>query len=204
LSLKKAFMRDSREAFMRAKTQKRTSAGYGLPASISVAALLKDKQSDRQFRRLIRYLLRVTRRLELARDYFGRRINVTGPQYNLLMTVAELQDAAGVSVGSVAQAMHVSSSFVTAETGRLLDVGLLRKQTNLSDRRGALLKLTPLARRKIHRLLPEIRAVNDLFFGLLTAESFTALCAGAEALVEGSREAMQYIARIEEKSDNSP
>jgi len=196
-------MRDSRQAFLRAKTRKRASAGHRLPASISVAAVLHDQQSDRQFRRLIRDLLTVTRRLELARDYFGRRIDVTGPQYNLLMTVAELQGAAGASVGTVARAMHLSSSFVTAETGKLSDVGLLRKQTNRSDRRGALLKLTPLARRKIHRLLPEIRAVNDLFFGLLTVESFTALCAGAEALVEGSREAMQYIARIEEKSDNS-
>jgi len=196
-------MRDSRQAFLRAKTRKRASAGHRLPASISVAAVLHDQQSDRQFRRLIRDLLTVTRRLELARDYFGRRIDVTGPQYNLLMTVAELQGAAGASVGTVARAMHLSSSFVTAETGKLSDVGLLRKQTNRSDRRGALLKLTPLARRKIHRLLPEIRAVNDLFFGLLTLESFTALCAGAEALVEGSGEAMQYIARIEEKSDNS-
>ena len=196
-------MRDSRQAFLRAKTRKRTPAGHRLPASISVAALLHDQQSDRQFRRLIRDLLTVTRRLELARDYFGRRIDVTGPQYNLLMTVAELQGAAGASVGTVARAMHLSSSFVTAETGKLSDVGLLRKQTNRSDRRGALLKLTPLARRKIHRLLSEIRAVNDLFFGVLTVESFTALCAGAEALVEGSREAMQYIARIEEKSDNS-
>jgi DNA-binding MarR family transcriptional regulator len=203
LSLKKVFMRDSRQASVRAKTQKRASAGHPLPASISIAALLNHQRSDRQFRRLIRDLLTVTRRLELARDYFGRRINVTGPQYNLLMTVAELQGAAGVGVGSVAQAMHVSSSFVTAETGKLSDVGLLRKQTNRSDRRGALLKLTPSARRKIHRLLPEIRAVNDLFFGLLTAESFSALCAGAEALIEGSREAMQYIARIEEKLDNS-
>jgi DNA-binding MarR family transcriptional regulator len=114
--------------------------------------------------------------------------------------VAELQGAAGVSVGSAAQAMHVSSSFVTAETGKLSDLGLLRKQTNLSDRRGALLRLTPLARAKIHRLLAEIRAVNDLFFGLLTAKSFTALSTGAQALVEGSREAMQYIARIEDKS----
>lgn len=119
------------------------------------------------------------------------------------MSVAELQGVAGVSVGSVAQAMHVSSSFVTAETGKLLDVRLLRKQPNPSDRRGALLKLSPLGRAKIHRLLAEIRAVNDLFFGLLTAESFAALCAGAEALVERSREAMQYIARMEERADNT-
>jgi DNA-binding MarR family transcriptional regulator len=189
-------MSASREASLRAKTKKMPD-GYRLPATTS---LFKDTQSDRQFRRLVRDLLTVTGRLELARDYFGRRINLTGPQYNLLMTVAELQGAAGVSVGSVAQAMHVSSSFVTAETGKLSAAGLLRKQTNPSDRRGALLKLTPSAHTKVHRLLAEIRAVNDLFFGLLTDKSFTALCAGAEALVEGSRDAMQYIARIEENS----
>ena len=180
--------------------QKRKSADYRLPATIS--ALVDNKKSDRQFRRLVQNLLTVARRLELARDYFGRRINITGPQYNLLMTVAQFQGETGVSVGSVAQAMHVSSSFVTAETGKLSDVGLLRKQTNPSDRRGALIKLTPLGRTKIHGLLAEIRAVNDLFFGLLTDDSFAALCASAEALVGGSRGAMQHIARMEEVSDS--
>jgi len=179
--------------------QKLRAGGYHPQATVSLPALLH-KQSDRQFRRLVQDLLTVSRRLEMARDYFGRRIHVTGPQYNVLMTVGELQGAAGVSVGSVARAMHVSSSFVTAETGKLSAAGLLRKQTNPSDGRGALLKLTPLARKKIHRVLAEIRTVNDLFFGLLTDKSFTALCAGAEALVEGSRNAMQYIARIEENS----
>jgi MarR family transcriptional regulator, organic hydroperoxide resistance regulator len=185
---------------LRSKVQKRNSADYRLPPTIT--AIVDNKKSDRQFRRLVQNLLTVVRRLEMARDYFGRRINVTGPQYNLLMTVAQFQGATGVSVGSVAQAMHVSSSFVTAETGKLSDVGLLRKRPNPSDRRGALIKLTPLGRTKIHGLLAEIHAVNDLFFGLLTAESFAALCASAEALVEGSREAMQYIARMEEMSDN--
>jgi len=189
-------MSASREASPRVNTKKMPD-GYRLPATTS---LFNDAQSDWQFRRLVRDLLTVTRRLELARDYFGRRIHLTGPQYNLLMTVAELQGATGVSVGSVARAMHVSSSFVTAESGKLSATGLVRKQANPSDRRGALLKLTPLANNKIHRLLAEIRAVNDLFFGLLTDKSFTAVCAGAEALVEGSRDAMQYIARIEEKS----
>jgi MarR family transcriptional regulator, organic hydroperoxide resistance regulator len=185
---------------LRSKVQKRNSADYRLPATIT--ALVDGKKSDRQFRRLVQNLLTVARRLEMARDYFGRKINVTGPQYNLLMAVAQFEGATGVSVGSVAQAMHVSSSFVTAETGKLSDVGLLRKRPNPSDRRGALIKLTPLGRTKIHGLLAEIRAVNDLFFGLLTAESFAALCASAEALVGGSREAMQYIARMEEMSDN--
>jgi DNA-binding MarR family transcriptional regulator len=188
---------------LKAKTRKRTSAAFRLPATISLPALLDNKESDRQFRRLVQDLLTVARRLEVARDYLGRRINVTGPQYNLLMTVAQLQGATGVSIGAVAQAMRVSSSFVTAETGKLSDVGLLTKLSNPSDRRSALVKLTPLGRTKLLALLTEIRAVNDLFFSLLTADSFGGLCAVAEALVRGSREAMQHIARMEETSQNS-
>jgi DNA-binding MarR family transcriptional regulator len=182
----------------RRRASQRSPGGYQLPATTSRPALLDNKQSDRQFRQLIQDLLTVARRLEMARDYFGSRINITGPQYNLLMNVAQLQGAAGVSVGTVAQAMHVSSSFVTTETGKLSDVGLLKKVANPSDRRGALLKLSPLGRAKTHELLAEIRAVNDLFFGRFTAQSFVALCANAEALVRGSREAMQYITRVEE------
>ena len=195
-------MKTSSGSSLKAKARKSTSANYGLPLTISLPALLNNKESDQQFRRLIQDLLTLARRLETARDYFGRRINVTGPQYNLLMTVAQLEGATGVSIGVVAQAMHVSSSFVTAETGKLSDAGLLRKVPNPSDGRGVLLKLTPPGRTKIHGLFGEIRAVNDLFFGPLNARSFAALCESAEALVRGSREAMQYIAPREETPEN--
>jgi hypothetical protein len=76
---------------------------------MSKSAAQQARQAKKPFRRLVRNLLTVARQPETARDYFGRRINVTGPQYNLLMTVAQFQGATGVSVGSVAQAMHVSS-----------------------------------------------------------------------------------------------
>jgi len=105
------------------KRQESRAVGYHPPATVSLPALLH-KQSDQQFRRLVQDLATVSRRLEMARDYFGRRIHVTGPQYTLLMTVAQLQGTTGASVGSVAQAMHVSSAFVTSETGKLSDVGL--------------------------------------------------------------------------------
>src|SRR6516165_11671805 len=170
---------------------------YHVPATVSATVLL-DGGSDRQFRGLVRDLLTVARRLEMARDYFGRLINVTGPQYHLLMTVAQLQGASGIGVGKVAQVMHVSSAFVTAETGKLTTLGLLKKRPNPQDRRGALLSLTQTGRLKMDRLIPEIRAVNDLFFGGLGAHSFPDLCASAAALVHGSREAMRYIERVEE------
>ena len=184
------------------KRQELRAGPYHPPTTVSLPALLH-KRSDQQFRRLVHDLLTVSRRLEMARDYFGRRINVTGPQYNLLMTVAQLQGTTGVSVGSVAQAMHVSSAFVTAETGKLSDVGLIKKRPNPDDGRGALLSLAPGGRVKIDRLIGEIRTVNDLFFGLLSAQPFAELCASAEALVRGSSEAMRHIERVEEASDRT-
>src|SRR6516165_2483552 len=182
--------------------QKLLAGGYQPPATVSLPSLLH-KQSDQQFRRLVQDLLTVSRRLEMARDYFGRRINVTGPQYNLLMTVAQLQGTTGASVGSVAQAMHVSSAFVASETRKLSDVGLIRKRPNPEDGRGALLSLAPSGRAKIDRLIGEIRTVNDLFFGLLGAQRFAELCASAGALVRGSSEAMRHIERVEEASDRT-
>ena len=56
-------------------------------------------------------------------------------------------------------------------------------------------------RLKIERLIGEIRTVNDLFFGLLGAQPFAELCAGA--LVRGSSEAMRHIEKVEEASDRS-
>ena len=174
--------------------------GYHPPATVSLPALLHE-QSDQQFRLLVQNLLTVSRRLEMARDYFGRRVHLTGPQYNLLMTVAQLQGASGVSVGSVAEAMHVSSAFITSETAKLSDVGLVAKRPNPNDGRSALLSLTPAGRVRIDGLIGEIRAVNDLFFGLLEAQPFAELCASVGALVRGSREAMRYIERVEEGSE---
>ena len=119
------------------------------------------------------------------------------------MTVAQLQGTTGVSVGLVAKAMHVSSAFITSEIGKLSDAGMITKRPNPDDGRSALLSLAPAGLMRIDGLMSEIRTVNDLFFGLLGARSFAQLCASTGALVRGSREAMQYIERIEEVSDKT-
>src|SRR5215813_8288508 len=158
------------------KRQESRAAGYHPPATTSLPALLHS-ESDHEFRQLIQDMLTVSRRVELARDYFGRCISVTGPQYNLLMTVSQLQGTTGVSVGSVAKAMHVSSAFITSEIGKLSDAGLIVKRPNPDDGRSALLSLASAGRMRIDGLMSEIRAVNDLFFGLLSARSFAQICA---------------------------
>ena len=172
------------------------AAAYILPPTVSSGALL-DKGSDRRFRTLVNDLFTIASRMEIVRTHLGRRMGLSGPQYSVLVAVAHLQGDRGVRVGTVAQAMHVSSAFIASETGKMAHHGLLLKRPNPQDRRGVLLTLAPAGRLKIDRLSAEIRAINDMFFGALDGGSFAALCAAAQALVKGSGKAVQYVSVVE-------
>src|SRR5437016_13749161 len=108
-------------------------AGYSLPLTTSLPALL-EHGCDRRFRALVNDLFTIASRMEIVRAHLGRRMGITGPQYSVLVAVAHLQGERGVSVGTVAQAMHVTSAFIAAETGKMARRGLLLKRANPEDR----------------------------------------------------------------------
>lgn len=166
---------------------------YVLPATVTRPELL-DGDSDQRFRRLVTDLLSVASRMQVVREHYGKRMGVSGQQYSILVAVAHLQGKHGIAAGALAQALHVSGAFVTAETGKLLRRNLLVKRVNPLDRRGVLLSISPAGRLKLDRLLAEIRAVNDLFFGALDGEAFSALCNAVSVLVENSDKAVRHIA----------
>ena len=178
---------------------KLVNGGYALPPTVSCDALL-EKGSDRRFRALVNDLLTIASRMEAVRAHLGRRMGISGPQYSVLIAVAHLQGDRGVSVGAVAQAMHVSSAFIASESGKMARRTLLLKRPNPADGRGVLLSLAPAGRLGINRVGTEIRAINDLFFGTLDAASFAALGSAAGALVKGSDKAILYVSAVESKA----
>ncbi|TMJ42547.1 MAG: winged helix-turn-helix transcriptional regulator [Alphaproteobacteria bacterium] len=185
----------SRLVAARRRAQRDEAAPYVLPPTASCGALL-DKGSDRRVRALVNDLFTIASRMEVIRTHLGRRMGISGPQYSVLIAVAHLQGEGGVSVGTVAQAVHVSSAFIASETGKMARMGLLRKRSNPQDRRGVLLTLTAAGRLEIDRLSAEIRAINDMFFGSLDRKSFAALCAAAQVLVKGSGKAVEYVSAV--------
>jgi len=170
-------------------------SAWTLPPTVSRPELL-ERGSDRRFRQLVYDLLTVATRMDAVRDHLGGRLGITGPQYSIVMAVAQLQGAAGVSVGTVAERLHVTSAFVAAETGKLVRLGLLLKRPNPADRRGVLASLSPKGRLRIDRLAPEIRAVNDLFFAALERDGFAALACAAAAMVSSSGKAVAYLGAL--------
>src|SRR6201987_2155140 len=166
-SWKTPVMSTSRQPRSARRQSYRKPSVFRLPATASRPALL-ERRSDSRFRQLVYDLLTISVRMETVRTHLARRIAITGPQYSVLVAIAQFQGADGVSVGKVAGGLHVSGAFITAETRGLDRLGLVMKAINPRDRRGTLLRLTPKGERQMIALSPAITAVNDRFFGPLT------------------------------------
>jgi DNA-binding MarR family transcriptional regulator len=184
-------MSTSRPRSARRQSYRKRSV-FRLPATVSRPALL-ERGSDSRFRQLVYDLLTISVRMETVRTHLARRIGITGPQYSVLVAIAQFQGADGVSVGKVAEVLHVSGAFITAETRQLERLGLVIKAINPRDRRGVLLRLTPNGARQMIAISPAIMAINDKFFAPFTRTTFRAFAHSAARLVNSSREVTELV-----------
>ena len=185
-------MSTSRQPRSARRQSYRKRSVFRLPATASRPALL-ERLSDSRFRQLVYDLLTISVRMETVRTYLARQIGITGPQYSVLVAIAQFQGVNGVSVSKVAEVLHVSGAFITAETRQLERVGLVIKAINPRDRRGVLLRLTPNGERQMIAVSPAIMAINDKFFAPLTHRAFRQFADSAAQLVSSSRQVMQLI-----------
>jgi MarR family transcriptional regulator, organic hydroperoxide resistance regulator len=170
----------------------RKRPGFRLPATASRPAL-RERDGDTRFRQLVYDLLTISVRMEAVRTYLARLIGITGPQYSVLVAIAQFQAAEGVSVSKVAAVLHVSAAFITTETRQLESLGLVIKAINPRDRRGVLLRLTADGERQLIAISPAIMAINDKFFAPLSRTSFRQFAQSAAQLVGSSRDVLALI-----------
>ena len=159
------------------------------PLTVSRPELLEDG-ADRPFRQMVYDMLTVASRMADMRDRLAEAMGVTGPQYSVIMAVAHLEGEGAASVRRVAERLHVTGAFVTAEAGKLADLGFLEKRRNPEDRRGVLLSLSESGREKLEAVAPMIRAINDRFFASLGASEFRELRRIVAAMVADSEDAI--------------
>lgn len=144
--------------------------------TVSLAGLLDADGSDTQFRQFIYDLLSVSVQIQAVRAAIGKLIGLTGAQYSILMAVfhlARLGEA--VTVSRLAEHLHVSGTFVTAETRKLAALGLIEKCANPIDGRSILLQLTPAGDAKLREVTPTVRELNDTIFRNLDRRAFEAI-----------------------------
>jgi DNA-binding MarR family transcriptional regulator len=139
--------------------------------------------SDGQFRAFVHGMLAFAARLEAVRDGFAALLSLTGIQYTILISISHLHTDGDVTVGAIAEHLHLSGAFVTTETGKLLRLGLISKVQDLNDRRRVFLGVTSRGRELLSNLAPVQIAVNDVLFDFLNAEQFRALVPRIDRMV---------------------
>ena len=172
---------------------------YLTPPSVSAPSLL-GAGSDRAFQKLVFDLFTISARIERIRVHFASRLGISGPQYSLLRAVASLQGKEGVSIGIVAEHLHVTSTFITAQSGMLAQRGFLKKSEDTADRRVSRLSLTKKGERLVDEIVEDVRPINDIFFGGLQKDEFEALSAIMEKLVDSSRNAIIRISSRDQEA----
>jgi DNA-binding MarR family transcriptional regulator len=174
------------------RSMPRQKLDFQLPLT-ATSPILVAGGSDHSFRRFLYDLFTVSARLETMKRYLGKRLGLTGPQYTIMMAVAELQGDTGVSVGRVGEYLHVTGTFVTIESGKLMKKGLMEKRSDLKDGRVSLLSLAPKGIKALQSLFPELQQINDVFFELDSRTEFERLCKSLETLVGNAQRALVLV-----------
>jgi DNA-binding MarR family transcriptional regulator len=165
------------------------------PLTVTRSELLVDG-SDDEFRSLVHDSLAFSARLLSVRAGYGDIIGVTGPQYTILISIAHLSKKSGVSVRKVADHLHLSGSYVTNETNKLIATGFITKTKDLRDRRRVLLELTDLGWAKFGELARIQSRVNDVHFGHLSRQDFLTLRRIMADLVESTDQALSLLGHM--------
>ncbi|UPK05839.1 MarR family transcriptional regulator [Bradyrhizobium sp. 170] len=103
--------------------------------------------------------------LEELRQFQANVLGITGPQWMILMALADLDRENGVPVNVVSRLMHVDSSFVTTQSKLLEKKGFLRRKPSTSDARVVQMSLTDKTYKHLASLAAQQDALDEFVFG---------------------------------------
>lgn len=169
------------------------------PLTVNRPELLVDG-SDDEFRALVHDALAFSARLQAIREGYGEIVGVTGPQYSILISIAHLSKRGNVSVNTVADHLHLSGSFVTTETNKLIELGMVTKAVDQSDRRRVILRLTSKGWGRFSKLAEIQSVVNDQHFASLSRRDFFELRRIMAGLVDSTDKALTLLKHLSKAS----
>ena len=102
--------------------------------------------------------------LEELRYFWAKALGISGPQWMILMALADMDQDEGVPVNAVSKRLHVDSSFVTTQSKLLEKKGFLRRKTSAEDARIVQMSLTDKTYKHLAGLASQQEALNDFIF----------------------------------------
>src|SRR5690242_554452 len=105
--------------------------------------------------------------LQEIRYFWAKALGVSGPQWMILMALADLDQGEGVPVKVVSKMLHVDPSFVTTQSKMLEKKGFMRRKTSGDDARVVQMSLTDKTYKHLAGLAERQEALNEFIFAEL-------------------------------------
>jgi DNA-binding MarR family transcriptional regulator len=102
--------------------------------------------------------------LQEIRYFWAKTLGVSGPQWMILMALADLDQGEGVPVKVVSKMLHVDPSFVTTQSKMLEKKGFMRRKTSDDDARVVQMSLTDKTYKHIAALASQQEELNNFIF----------------------------------------
>src|SRR3981081_1087036 len=102
--------------------------------------------------------------LEELRYFWGKALGISGPQWMILMALAEIDQDDGMPVNVVSKKLHVDSSFVTTQSKLPEKKGFIRRKTSTEDARIVQMSLTEKTYKHLAGLASQQKDLNEFIF----------------------------------------
>jgi MarR family transcriptional regulator, organic hydroperoxide resistance regulator len=122
--------------------------------------------------------------LQEIRYFWAKTLGVSGPQWMILMALADLDQGEGVPVKVVSKMLHVDPSFVTTQSKMLEKKGFLRRKTSDDDARVVQMSLTDKTYKHIASLASQQEELNNFIFAEFSERELGEFTAKLAALKE--------------------
>jgi MarR family transcriptional regulator, organic hydroperoxide resistance regulator len=132
-------------------------AGLGEPVP-------KNQKNQDVVRQFAWQIASISIHLDEIRQYWARALGISGPQWMILMALADLDQGDGVSVKVVSKMLHVDPSFITTQSKMLEKKGFMRRRTSPEDARIVQMSLTDKTYKHIANLASQQDALNEFIF----------------------------------------
>jgi DNA-binding MarR family transcriptional regulator len=149
---------------------------------------------DALVRQFIWDVISINTHLEEIRSIWARVLDITCPQWLILMAVNDLDQGKGISVRDVSTKLHVDPSFVTTQTKNLEKHGFMRRVPSKEDARVVLMSLTDKAHKQIANLYSRQVVADNLVFSDFSDQTFRDLNVRLSTIKERLAKAALVIA----------
>lgn len=120
-------------------------------------------------------VISINSHVEKIRSVWASALDISCPQWLILMAVRDMDQGNGISVGEVSAKLHVDPSFVTTQSKSLEKQGFMLRIPSKQDARVVLMSLTDKAKKQIKNLYARQEVADTLVFSEYTDQSLREL-----------------------------